>query len=82
MIYGRNPIPARTLTPLTPAITERTVSGGESFRQGRVNIDLACQWQIPHGVDIGGSDLAAGDYADSKIRVSTQWVGVTTSVEF
>jgi long-chain fatty acid transport protein len=80
--YGRNPVPARTLTPLTAAIMEHTLCAGVGFRQGRVSVDLAYQWQIPNSVDVGESDLAAGEYADSTVRVSTQWVGLTTSLEF
>jgi long-chain fatty acid transport protein len=80
--YGRNPIPARTLMPLTAAIMEHTVSAGLGFKQGPVSVDLAYQWQIPNSEHTGQSDIAAGEYADSTIRVSTQWVGLTTSVEF
>jgi long-chain fatty acid transport protein len=80
--YGRNPIPTRTLLPLTAAIMEHTISAGVGFRTGGVVVDLAYQWQIPNSEHIGESDLAAGEYSDSTIRVGTQWVGLTTSLEF
>ncbi len=80
--YGRNPVPSRTLTPLTAAILEHTLSTGVGFRQGRVTVDLGYQWQIPNRERIDTSDLAAGEYARSEIRIGTHWVGLTTAVEF
>jgi len=61
---------------------EHTLSAGVGFKRGRVSVDLAYQWQIPNSVSTGDSDLASGEYADSTIRVDTQWIGLTTSVAF
>lgn len=80
--YGRNPVPARTLTPLTAAIMEHMVSAGVGYKTERFSIDLAYQWQVPNTVDIHESGLASGEYSDSSIRVGAHLIGVTTSVAF
>jgi long-chain fatty acid transport protein len=80
--YGRSPVPTHTLTPLTAAVMEHMVSAGVGFKRGRLSVDFAYQWQIPNSVSTGDSDLASGEYADSTIRVNTQWIGLTTSVAF
>lgn len=80
--YGNNPVPPGTLTPLTAAITEHTVTAGVGYRQGRLRVDAAYQWELPATGDVRQSDLAAGEYSDSSTRVSVQWLGVTTEVDF
>ena len=80
--YGRNPVPSATLTPLTAAIMEHTVSAGFGYKRGRYGVDLAYEWQIPNTVGISDSALASGEYSDSSIRVSAQTIGLTATVEF
>jgi len=80
--YTRDPVPPDTLTPLTAAITESTLTTGVGFHTGPVKIDLAYQWGLPNTVHIGNSALAAGEYSNSTIRVTEQWVGLTTTIAF
>jgi long-chain fatty acid transport protein len=81
-IYSQNPVPTSTLTPLTAAITENTLTAGVGFHTGPVKIDLSYQWSLPNTVHIGQSALASGEYSNSTIRVTEQWVGLTTTIEF
>jgi len=80
--YSPNPVPPDTLTPLTAAITENTLTAGAGFRKGRVKIDLAYQWALPNIVHTGRSALASGEYSNSSVEVTEQWVGLTTTIEF
>lgn len=80
--YGRNPVPARTLNPLTAAIMEHTITAGVGYKTERFSVDLAYQWQIPNTVDIHESALAAGEYSDSSIKVGAHLIGISTSVNF
>jgi long-subunit fatty acid transport protein len=80
--HANNPVPAGTLTPLTAAITESTLTAGLGFHTGRFKTDLAYQWGIPNTVHVGQSALASGEYSNSSVRVSEQWVGLTATIEF
>lgn len=80
--YGNNPVPAGTLTPLTAAITEHTITAGVGYRQGPWRVDAACQWELPATGNVSQSDLAAGEYSASSTRVSIEWLGVTAEVDF
>lgn len=80
--YARNPVPAQTLTPLTAAINEHTITAGLGFREGRFGLDLAWQWALPASTEVGTSALAAGEYSGSTTRVGVQWIGLTATVEF
>lgn len=80
--YGNNPVPPGTLTPLTAAITEHTLTAGIGYKQGRVRVDAAFQWELPATGSVGESDLAAGEYSFSSTRVGVEWLGLTTEVEF
>lgn len=80
--YSKSPVPSSTLTPLTAALPENTISAGAGYRWHWLEIDLAYQWDIPIGRHIGTSDLLDGEYSDSTVRDGIQWVGLTTSVRF
>lgn len=80
--YGNNPVPPGTLTPLTAAITEHTITAGVGYRQGRVRVDAAFQWELPATGSVRESDLASGEYSNSSTRVGVEWFGITTEVDF
>ena len=80
--YGNNPVPSGTLSPLTAAITEHTLTAGAGYRAGRVQVDAAVQWQLPATGRTRRSDLAGGEYSDSSTEVSVEWIGLTTRVDF
>lgn len=76
--YGRNPVPDATLTPLTGAIMEHTVSAGAGYRRGRASIDLSWQWNLPNEERVRVSDLAP-EYHGSTVETGVHWFGLTTS---
>ncbi len=80
--YGNNPVPPGTLTPLTAAITEHTLTAGGGYKRGSVRVDAAFQWELPATGTVRESDLAAGEYSRSSTRIGVEWLGVTTQVEF
>jgi long-chain fatty acid transport protein len=79
--YGRNPVPDATLTPLTAAIMEHTVSFGLGCRFGKYRLDLAYQWDIPNNEDVGTSRLLAGEHDDSSLDVGLHWLGISLTVD-
>lgn len=80
--YGKSPVPASTLTPLTAAILEHTVAAGVGYRTGRYQVDVAYQWDLPTTQRVGVSELRAGEYSNSTVDVGIHWVGVTLSIAF
>lgn len=80
--HGNNPIPAATLTPLTDAITEHTVSAGFGYRRAPFSVDVAWQWSLPHEETTGRSKLLSGEYNNSQVEVSLQRLVLTGSWTF
>ncbi|MGH7411771.1 MAG: OmpP1/FadL family transporter [Candidatus Methylomirabilis sp.] len=78
--YGKSPVPDGTLTPLTAAITEHTVTAGVGYRAGRYQIDFAYQWDLPTTQRIGVSQLRSGEYSNSSVEIGIHWVGITISI--
>jgi len=80
--YGKSPVPSGTLTPLTAAITEHTVTAGIGYRAGRYQVDLAYQWDLPTAQRVGISELRSGEYSNSKVEVGIHWIALTVSIAF
>ena len=80
--YGSDPVPSATLTPLTAAVLKNTVAAGAGWRSGRFGMDAAYQAALPATRSVGKSGLLAGEYDNSRVRVWTQSVTVTTKVVF
>ena len=80
--FGRNPVPDATLTPVTAAILEQTVTAGVGYQWHRVVFDLAYQYDLPVTRSVGASSLLAGEYANSTTTVSAHWIGLTTRFIF
>ena len=81
-IYGKSPVPSSTLTPLTAAITENTFTTGIGYTRGRYSLDAAYQYSLPATRGVGVSELQAGEYSDSSVRVSIQTFTLTAGVKF
>ncbi len=64
--YHRNPIPAGTLTPYIQTILEHTFTAGYGWCCGDWHIDLAYQFTFGPDVNVTTSDLAGGDFNDSR----------------
>jgi len=80
--YGKTPVPAGTLTPLTATIMEHTVAAGIGYRAGQYQIDLAYQWDLPTTRRVGVSELRSGEYSNSSVDVGIHWIGLTISIPF
>lgn len=81
-IYGKSPVPSSTLTPLTGAITENTITAGIGYTRGRYSVDAAYQYSLPTTRNVGTSSLAAGEYSNTSLKVSIQTFTITASVRF
>jgi len=80
--FSKSPVPDYTLTPLTAAIPENTLSAGAGYRWKWLEINLAYEWDIPATQHVGRSALLDGEYSNSTVTTAIQWVGMTTSVRF
>jgi len=80
--YGNSPVPSSTLTPMTAAIMEHTVTAGAGYRWGRWQFDLAYQYDLPVTRNVGTSSLLAGEYSNSSTTVSVHTIALTTRVSF
>lgn len=80
--YGANPVPDSTVTPMSAAIFEHTLSGGIEWRRGRWAVAAAYQFQFPSESNVGTSGLASGEYSNSRTEVQAHWFGLTTGIRF
>lgn len=80
--YGNSPVPNSTLTPMTAAIMEHTVTAGAGYRWGRWQFDLAYQYDLPVTRSVGTSGLLTGEYSNSSTTVSVHTIAVTTRFSF
>jgi long-subunit fatty acid transport protein len=80
--YGQNPVPGSTLTPMTAAISEHTLSAGVGYRWRRFRFDAAYQYDFPATQNVGTSGLLAGEYSNTSTSVSAHLFSITTSILF
>jgi len=80
--YGRSPVPDGTLSPLTAAITEHTLTAGFGYHWKNYAVDVAYQYDLPVTRNVGTSSLLTGEYSNSSTSVQIHWIAVTTSVRF
>jgi len=77
-----NPVPSSTLLPLTAAIMQNAIATGAGWSHGRWRYDAAYQAQLPATQSVGKSAILAGEYDNSRVRVSTQSLTLTARVKF
>jgi long-chain fatty acid transport protein len=80
--YGNSPVPSATLTPLTAAITEQTLTAGAGYHWGRYHVDLAYQYYLPTTQNVGQSGLLTGEYSNSSNHISAQVLALLTGFTF
>lgn len=80
--YGKSPVPDSTLTPMTAAIMEHTVTAGVGYHWRQFQIDLAYQYDLPVTRNVGTSGLLSGEYSNSSTEVGVHWLALTTSIHF
>jgi len=80
--YMTNPVPSSTLLPLTAAIMQNSLATGAGWSHGRWHYDAAYQAQLPSTESVTKSAILAGEYDNSRVRVSTQSLTLTARVKF
>ncbi len=78
----QNPVPAATLTPLTGAIMRRAATTGVGYSRGRWRTDLAYALSLPSEARVGQSGLAAGEYSNSRVRITLHSLILGGSLRF
>jgi long-chain fatty acid transport protein len=68
--FTQNPVPRSTLTPLTGAIMKSAVSTGLGWRKGAWTADFGYAFNPPVTASVGQSALAAGEYSNSRVRLT------------
>jgi long-chain fatty acid transport protein len=80
--YATDPVPSSTLTPMTAAILQNTLSTGMGYTHGHFHVDLAYQVQLPATQHVGKSGLMAGEYNNSQVNVMVQSITLSTMYRF
>jgi long-subunit fatty acid transport protein len=80
--HSNNPVPASTLSPLTAAIMTNQLSAGIGYRRGRWRLDLGYGIDPTTQEDVGKTALLSGEYANSKVRIGMQSLGLNTAFRF
>jgi long-subunit fatty acid transport protein len=80
--YGKSPVPDSTLTPMTAAIMEHTLTAGVGYQVGPWSFDLAYQYDIPITRNVGTSGLLSGEYSNSSTEVSVHVIALTAGFRF
>ena len=80
--YGRSPIPDSTLTPMSAAILEHTITAGAGYGWSRYHVDFSWQWDLPVTRKVGTNALAGPEYDNSATKYSLHWLGLTFGVTF
>jgi len=80
--HSNNPVPASTLSPLTAAIMTNEISTGIGYRYGRWRFDLSYGIDPTTQENVGKTALLCGEYANSKVRIGMQSLGLNTGFQF
>ena len=80
--YSNNPVPDETLTPLTAAIMQHSISLGLGYRGNSFQAELAWQWDLPTEESVSVSRLRAGEYNSSEVEVGIHWVSLSLSFDY
>jgi long-subunit fatty acid transport protein len=76
-IYHRNPVPAGTLTPYIPGILEHAFTVGYGKRWTDHALNFAYMYSFGPSQSVGASDIAGGDFDNSRIDAAAHWVSIT-----
>jgi long-chain fatty acid transport protein len=80
--YGQSPVPNSTLTPMTAAIPENTITAGVGYHWKRYKLEVAYQYNLPATQHVGQSALLSGEYSNSSTTVSAHVLAVTAGMTF
>lgn len=79
-MHGNNPVPNSTLSPLTAAIMQNGLTAGLGYHVGRYHFDLGYGFDFTAHSNVGASSLLSGEYSNSRVRVGTQALTLSTSI--
>ena len=77
--HQNSPVPSSTLSPLTAAIMQNAFSAGFRHRRGRARFDVAYQLNLSAEQRVGMSSLRSGEFDNSRVRVGTQGLILSTA---
>ncbi len=77
--HASDPVPGSTLSPLTAAITSNQLSTGFGYRIGRTRFYLAYTYDFASNAQVSQSALLCGEFDNSRLRIGTQAITLTTS---
>jgi long-subunit fatty acid transport protein len=80
--YMSDPVPGRTLTPLTAAILRNSLSAAAGWSRERWHWNLAYQIQLPASQSVGQSSLLAGEYNNTRVQVMDQSLTLSARTTF
>jgi long-subunit fatty acid transport protein len=80
--YGNNPVPSGTLTPMTAAIMTNQLSTGFAYHMGHSRFDIAYTYDPTSQQQVAQSNLLAGEYNNSTVRISLQSLSLGYSFQF
>jgi long-chain fatty acid transport protein len=80
--HANSPVPDSTLTPLTAAIMENSLSVGWLYRYNKFRFDSAYQHALANSQTVGVSAVKAGEFSNSRTQVGEQSLVLTTSYVF
>ncbi len=77
--HANNPVPNSTLSPLTAAIMQNSLSTGIGFTLARCRFDLYYGVDLTAHSEVNSSGLLLGEYSHSKVSIGTQSITLSTS---
>ncbi len=80
--YGNDPVPNGTLTPMTAAIMTNQLSTGFAYHMGHSRFDIAYTYDPTSQEQVAQSNLLAGEYNNSTVRVGLQSLSLGYSFQF
>jgi long-subunit fatty acid transport protein len=80
--YMSNPVPSKTLMPLTSAILQNTLSAGAGWSRERWHWNAAYQVQLPASQQSGKSELLAGEYDNNRVAGMVQSLTISANIKF
>jgi long-chain fatty acid transport protein len=80
--HANSPVPDSTLTPLTAAIMTNEISTGFAYKHGKSRYEIAYGFRPESTQSVVQSSLLAGEYDNSTVKVGTQSLMLSYSLQF
>jgi len=80
--HGNSPVPDGTLTPMTAAIMTNQLSTGFAYHAGRSRFEIAYTYDPTSEQQVGQSNLLAGEYDNSTVKVGLQSLSLGYTFQF